>query len=311
MVIFHCYVSSPEGTSWFSDVFGCSKGWYTTLVHNTTHGGRTPMWQPAQEVPAMLIRPVIWYERLLLIPHPLLYGCFMRLLTLMSVLLEGNTLFDPSSFVQSKDVADQLCEGRKFAQDDAINELQNINGSTKQLSSEMWRLPISMHSSFSVATIPPQGSTRAFPSSFERLIINPFPRIWNTQCKSPGLILDASTYRVPSVPSVPSVGSIQHTQKMGVASVIEPVNLRHATDSMKKPKVAETQSPGDQNLQEYNAWAVPKFEGTKKTNAEVVSSWEIKQLYANPQVTWYILISLIDKLTRVQQKSGVVLNVQW
>lgn len=97
--------------------------------------------------------------------------------------------------------------------------------------------------------------------------------------------MDASTYWVPSVPLVPSVGSIQHTQKMGVASVIEPVNLRHATDSMKKPKVVETQSPGDQNLQKYNAWAVPKFEGTKKTNAEVVSSWEIKQLYANPQVT--------------------------
>lgn len=124
------------------------------------------MWKPAQEVPAMFIRPVIWYERLLLIPHPLLYGCFMRLLTLMSVLLERNTLFDPSSFVQSKDVADQLCEGREFAQDDAINELQNINGSTKQLSSEMWRLPISMHSSFSVATIPPQGSTGAFPLQF-------------------------------------------------------------------------------------------------------------------------------------------------
>jgi len=74
--------------------------------------------------------------------------------------------------------------------------------------------------------------------------------------------LDASTYRVPSVPSDANIQHIQ--QKMGVASVIEPVNLRHATDSMKKPKVVETQSPGDQNLQEYNAWVVPKFEGTKK-----------------------------------------------
>ena len=179
-------------------------------------------------------------------------------------------------------------KGREFAQDDAINELlQNINGSTKQLSLEMWRLPISMNSSFSVANIPPQGSTRRLSLQFWESFV-------------PGLILDASTYRVPSVPSD---GSIQHIQqKMGVASVIEPVNLRRATDSMKKPKVVETQSPGDQNLQEYNAWAVPKFEGTKQTNAEVVSSWEIKQLYANPQVTWYILISLIDNLTRIQQK---------
>lgn len=79
---------------------GCgSKRWYCLFSHQHV------------QVPAMFIRPVIWYERLLLIPHPPLYGCFMRLLTLMSVLLERNTLFDPSSFVPSQNVAPTLWKG--------------------------------------------------------------------------------------------------------------------------------------------------------------------------------------------------------
>ena len=151
----------------------------------------------------------------------------------------------------------------------------------------MWRLPISMNSSFSVANIPPQEINPApFPPVLR--VIHPWFDIgcFNISGSIGPTWCEYSTY------STKNGSCFSHW-----ASKSSPRNRLHEeTESCRNSKPRWSKPPGVQCLGSAEVW------GNQKTNAEVVSSWEIKQLYANPQVTWYILISLIEKLTRIQQK---------